>query len=72
MDAAGGAPSQRAQARLQAAWERHAPHNASTRHPVFFTDKLRRSPVAQGPAGSPVAHGYAYHEASKARAPSRL
>ncbi|KAF6833457.1 hypothetical protein CPLU01_05495 [Colletotrichum plurivorum] len=49
---------------LQAAWERHADaaqqHNASIRHPVFFTEKLRRPPLvlSAGMGSSPVAHGY--------------
>jgi hypothetical protein len=59
---------------FQAAWEKHqhqhqqpSPlHDATTRHPVFFTDRLRRSPLAgpanPGPLNSPVAQGYAYQE----------
>lgn len=56
---------------LQAAWERHqpSPHNdAATRHPVFFTDRLRRSPLTGGPpmlGNSPVAHGYAYQDTTR-------
>ncbi|KAL5094916.1 hypothetical protein Trisim1_003523 [Trichoderma cf. simile WF8] len=68
-------------AQLQAIWNKHthaAPtHNASTTHPVFFTQRLRKpsvgsaipSPVA-GLGFSPVAHGYVYQEArSGANAP---
>lgn len=49
---------------LQPVWDKHF-HSASTRHPVFFTERLRRSPVLTGPsmANSPVAHGYAYQDA---------
>ncbi|OHE93320.1 hypothetical protein CORC01_11388 [Colletotrichum orchidophilum] len=64
--------------RLQSAWERHAAanetamaqqyqqqqHNSSIRHPVFFTEKLRRPPLtlAPGMGLSPVAHGYVYQD----------
>ncbi|KAF5503875.1 hypothetical protein CGCF413_v004537 [Colletotrichum fructicola] len=36
-----------------------AQHNASVRHPVFFTEKLRRPPLVLSPGMgmSPVAHG---------------
>ncbi|KAK0377198.1 hypothetical protein CLIM01_05452 [Colletotrichum limetticola] len=39
-------------------------HNSSIRHPVFFTEKLRRPPVtlAPGMGLSPVAHGYVYQD----------
>ncbi|KAK1700131.1 hypothetical protein BDP55DRAFT_626783 [Colletotrichum godetiae] len=64
---------------LQSAWERHhiataetvmaqqqqqQQHNSSIRHPVFFTEKLRRPPVtlAPGMGFSPVAHGYVYQD----------
>ncbi|KAK1244354.1 hypothetical protein MKX07_003153 [Trichoderma sp. CBMAI-0711] len=66
-------------AQLQGIWTRHA-HNASTTHPVFFTERLRKSKLTSpGPAAaaasgmessSPVAHGYVYQEArSGANAP---
>ncbi|KAK1593895.1 uncharacterized protein LY79DRAFT_173422 [Colletotrichum navitas] len=56
---------------LQATWERYAEtvqHNASTRHPVFFTGKLRRPPSSLGPGTgmSPVAHGYVYQDGRRA------
>ncbi|KAL0776190.1 hypothetical protein CaCOL14_007477 [Colletotrichum acutatum] len=62
---------------LQSAWERHhvataetamvqqqQQHNSSIRHPVFFTEKLRRPPLtlAPGMGLSPVAHGYVYQD----------
>ncbi|KAL7941509.1 hypothetical protein V8C42DRAFT_334775 [Trichoderma barbatum] len=64
-------------AQLQAIWNKHAAptHNASTTHPVFFTQKLRKPSVGSGISGpaagfSPVAHGYVYQEArSGANAP---
>ncbi|KAI2637146.1 hypothetical protein GGS26DRAFT_547520 [Hypomontagnella submonticulosa] len=39
--------------------------DASNLHPVFFTERLRRSPLMLDAAGmtSPVAHGYVYHTA---------
>ncbi|KAI0387839.1 hypothetical protein F5Y04DRAFT_12592 [Hypomontagnella monticulosa] len=39
--------------------------DASNLHPVFFTERLRRSPFVLDAVGvtSPVAHGYAYHNA---------
>ncbi|KAJ3944579.1 uncharacterized protein N0V96_006117 [Colletotrichum fioriniae] len=39
-------------------------HNSSIRHPVFFTERLRRPPVtlAPGMGLSPVAHGYVYQD----------
>lgn len=39
-------------------------HNSSIRHPVFFTEKLRRPPVtlAPGMGLNPVAHGYVYQD----------
>ncbi|KAK2730338.1 short-chain dehydrogenase/reductase family oxidoreductase [Colletotrichum kahawae] len=39
-------------------------HNASIRHPVFFTEKLRRPPLVLSPGMgmSPVAHGYVYQD----------
>lgn len=49
-------------------------HNASHRHPVFFTTKLRRpafalqqtsSPSSPSPRLSPVAHGYLYRDARR-------
>lgn len=64
-------PQQRA-LQLQAAWERQAEaaqHNSSIRHPVFFTEKLRRPPLVLGPGVvglSPVAHGYAYQDGRRA------
>lgn len=57
---------------FQAAWERHAHHQAhdsAHRHPVFFTERLMRPPpaafgIGQAPslAMSPVAQGYVYQE----------
>ncbi|KAM0263006.1 hypothetical protein ACHAQJ_001384 [Trichoderma viride] len=56
-------------AQLQAIWNKHAApaHNASTTHPVFFTERLRKpslpSATPASAAGySPVAHGYVYQE----------
>lgn len=58
-------------------WERHAAvhiHDASRRHPVFFTDKLQRLvyPATLGPPVlafypqvSPVAQGYVYQDGSR-------
>jgi len=59
--AAIGRPGPHQLAALQAAWERHAAYDPSIRHPVFFTDRLRK-PLAVVSAlhASPVAHGYAY------------
>ncbi|TFB01207.1 hypothetical protein CCMA1212_007015 [Trichoderma ghanense] len=55
-------------AQLQALWTRHA-HDASTTHPVFFTERLRKPKPSLGSAAaaatgssSPVAHGYVYQE----------
>ncbi|KAI4870109.1 hypothetical protein F4820DRAFT_321568 [Hypoxylon rubiginosum] len=41
--------------------------DVSNLHPVFFTERLRRSPLVPGAPGvtSPVAHGYAYQEAKR-------
>ncbi|KAK2001624.1 hypothetical protein LX36DRAFT_653124 [Colletotrichum falcatum] len=69
--AVAAAPLQTRAAQLQAAWERHAEtvqHNASIRHPVFFTGKLRRLPSSLGPVmgTSPVAHGYVYQDGRRA------
>ncbi|KAF5128198.1 hypothetical protein E5D57_009132 [Metarhizium anisopliae] len=54
---------------LQAAWDKHYSHNSSTRHPVFFTERLRKSPASLGPwaggVNNPVAHGYVYQEVQK-------
>lgn len=59
--------------KMQAAWERHQPpppNDAATRHPVFFTSRLRRCAMAEGgapvPRSSPVAQGYAYQETVRA------
>ncbi|KAH8889814.1 NAD(P)-binding protein [Thozetella sp. PMI_491] len=48
-------------------WERSNLHNASHRHPVFFTEKLRRPPfaIASGAQSSPVAQGYIYQESQR-------
>ncbi|KAK4066228.1 uncharacterized protein Triagg1_8060 [Trichoderma aggressivum f. europaeum] len=61
---------------LQAIWNKHAApaHNASTTHPVFFTERLRKPSVGSaipvpGAGSSPVAHGYVYQEARSANAP---
>ncbi|KAH9233336.1 hypothetical protein K456DRAFT_53900 [Colletotrichum gloeosporioides 23] len=45
-----------------------AQHNASVRHPVFFTEKLRRPPLVLSPGMgmSPVAHGYVYQDGRRA------
>lgn len=57
---------------LLAAWERQAEaaaqHNASVRHPVFFTERLRRPPLVLSPGMglSPVAHGYVYQDGRRA------
>ncbi|KAH8125034.1 hypothetical protein ACSS6W_010056 [Trichoderma asperelloides] len=64
-------------AQLQAIWNKHAApaHNASTTHPVFFTERLRKpsltSPTpASAAVFSPVAQGYVYQDArSGANAP---
>ncbi|PNP59138.1 hypothetical protein THARTR1_01386 [Trichoderma harzianum] len=63
-------------AQLQAIWNKHAApaHNASTTHPVFFTERLRKPSVGAAipaPAAgfSPVAQGYVYQEARSANAP---
>ncbi|ORY65299.1 uncharacterized protein BCR38DRAFT_432402 [Pseudomassariella vexata] len=50
---------------LQAAW-----HSGDTAvlHPVFFTQRLHRSPfvpLAAAAITSPVAHGYTYSEAQR-------
>ncbi len=40
-----------------------SPQDPSVRHPVFFTERLRRKPPSSVPAvshPSPVAHGYVY------------
>ncbi|KAI1409597.1 hypothetical protein F5Y13DRAFT_169621 [Hypoxylon sp. FL1857] len=44
-----------------------APMDASNLHPVFFTERLRRSPFILDAVGvtSPVAHGYAYQEVQR-------
>ncbi|KAI1210943.1 uncharacterized protein F4807DRAFT_44146 [Annulohypoxylon truncatum] len=41
--------------------------DASNLHPVFFTERLRKSPFVLDAVGltSPVAHGYAYEEARR-------
>ncbi|KAI1658004.1 hypothetical protein F4813DRAFT_67585 [Daldinia decipiens] len=41
--------------------------DASSLHPVFFTERLQRSPFVFDAAGvtSPVAHGYAYPETQR-------
>ncbi|KAI8959019.1 hypothetical protein F5Y11DRAFT_18700 [Daldinia sp. FL1419] len=41
--------------------------DASSLHPVFFTERLRRSPLLFDAAGviSPVAYGYAYQETQR-------
>ncbi|KAK7704597.1 hypothetical protein SLS64_008361 [Diaporthe eres] len=67
---------------FQAAWERHAHHQAhdsAHRHPVFFTERLMRPPpafgIGQAPslAMSPVAQGYVYQEGqAKATHASKL
>ncbi|WQF80523.1 hypothetical protein CDEST_05537 [Colletotrichum destructivum] len=64
-------PPQMRAPQLQTAWERHAgtgQHNSSVRHPVFFTEKLRRPPPSLGPGVgmSPVAHGYVYQDGRRA------
>ncbi|ROT41838.1 hypothetical protein SODALDRAFT_353960 [Sodiomyces alkalinus F11] len=54
------------QPHLQTAWDQHV-HNASTRHPVFFTERLRRPHVEMGtaPGFNPVAHGYVYRDSGR-------
>jgi hypothetical protein len=50
-------------------------YDASVRHPVFFTDRLKRAPngVASGQAwGSPVAAGYVFNDGVKREGGSRL
>jgi hypothetical protein len=55
---------------LQAAWGT-AHRDAATVHPVFFTERLQRSPFVVDPMAAaavhanPVAHGYAYPETSR-------
>ncbi|KAK5991506.1 hypothetical protein PT974_09789 [Cladobotryum mycophilum] len=60
-------PTATTTAQFQAAWDRHTVHNASTRHPVFFTERLRKSPVVAPPGmiNSPVAQGYVYQETQR-------
>lgn len=46
------------------------PHNASVRHPVFFTERLRRPVVGTGTVaanypGNPVAQGYIYRDGQR-------
>ncbi|KAI0840998.1 hypothetical protein F5Y06DRAFT_235165 [Hypoxylon sp. FL0890] len=43
------------------------PRDASSLHPVFFTERLRRTPFIHDAVGvtSPVAHGYAYQEVQR-------
>lgn len=74
--AAAAAASAGVAAPLQAAWDRHFPPSASTLHPVFFTERLRRAPAVlppgRGMAGggsSPVAHGYVYQAADGSKGP---
>ncbi|KAH6894618.1 hypothetical protein B0T10DRAFT_480863 [Thelonectria olida] len=52
---------------VPAAWTQHIQHNASTWHPAFFTDKLRRAPAAVGLGASdgPVTQGYVYQDAQR-------
>ncbi|RYO74045.1 hypothetical protein DL766_006850 [Monosporascus sp. MC13-8B] len=65
MSSSSGPPPPRAGFRPQAA------RDVSSLHPVFFTERLlRRSPFAPAAAAagtSPVAHGYAYHQAARRR-----
>ncbi|KAI1377716.1 hypothetical protein F4677DRAFT_415297 [Hypoxylon crocopeplum] len=44
-----------------------AGRDTSNLHPVFFTERLRRSPLVLGAAAvtNPVAHGYAYHNTQR-------
>ncbi|KAI1142381.1 hypothetical protein F5Y05DRAFT_224611 [Hypoxylon sp. FL0543] len=44
-----------------------AHRDASSLHPVFFTERLRRTPFILDTVGvtSPVAHGYAYQEVQR-------
>ncbi len=48
-------------------------HSSSARHPVFFTDKLRKPrvapalPPAAADSSSPVAQGYVYQDTRQAR-----
>lgn len=52
---------------MQQAWSRHFPYSASTTHPAFFTDRLRRSSVSAAPQqlNSPVTHGYIYQDGTR-------
>ncbi|PHH63646.1 hypothetical protein CDD81_5627 [Ophiocordyceps australis] len=50
---------------MQIVWDRH---NAETRHPVFFTQRLRKTRHLQTPTmppSSPIAQGYAYQDQNK-------
>ncbi|KAL6883146.1 hypothetical protein HDV57DRAFT_495525 [Trichoderma longibrachiatum] len=61
---------------LKATRIRHA-HDASTTHPVFFTERLRKprttslGSAAVG-SSSPVAHGYVYQETRSGANASKL
>ncbi|XWX01296.1 hypothetical protein V2A60_009322 [Cordyceps javanica] len=60
-------PSNPVTAQMQQAWNRHFPYSASTTHPAFFTDRLRRSAVSAAPQqlNSPVTHGYIYQDGTR-------
>jgi hypothetical protein len=56
-------------------------YDASVRHPVFFTDRLKRAPNGVGAGngdgsskgwGSPVAVGYVFNDGVKRESGSRL
>jgi len=51
-------------------------HDAATRHPVFFTEKLKKAPegVRLGDMrwASPVARGYVFNDGERREAPARL
>ncbi|PHH79020.1 hypothetical protein CDD82_2713 [Ophiocordyceps australis] len=52
---------------LQIVWDRHS---AETRHPVFFTQRLRKSQNLSTSTmlpSSPIAQGYAYAEQNRAQ-----
>ncbi|OIW32191.1 hypothetical protein CONLIGDRAFT_259788 [Coniochaeta ligniaria NRRL 30616] len=70
------AQAQPLMAPFQAAWNRHslptAQHDASLRHPVFFTEKLRRGPLFPPTQTAhpqmnlnPIALGYVYQDTQR-------
>ncbi|KAG9241698.1 hypothetical protein BJ878DRAFT_519299 [Calycina marina] len=56
--------------------EQQMAHDAAMRHPVFFTDRLKKTPAGVQTGNmswaSPIARGYVFEDGERREAPARL